>query len=163
MVDPITITGAIAGIKIANEAFSAVKEMIGNGRTVADCGSALGKWMAGVQAVEKEAANKGSLTGDNASSRAIEIVSARNQVRQQRNELREWMQLYGPPGSWDEFIQLERQFRLEAKEAKQNIQKQKAKRLNTLKNILVATLITLGIAMMIGIGLVVYLNITPET
>jgi len=160
MVDPLTITGAIAGIKVANEAFGAIKSMLENGRTVADCGTALGKWMAGVSAVEKEAANRGSVTGDNASSRAIEIVSARNQVRRQRNELREWMQLYGPPGSWDEFIQLERQFRLEAKEQKQNIQKQKAKRLNTIKNILVATLITFGIALMIGIGLVVYLNVS---
>ena len=162
MVDPVTITGAIAGIKVANEAFGAIKQMIQNGRTVADCGTALGKWMSGVQAVEKEAASRGSITGDNASSRAIEIVSARNQVRQQRNELREWMQLYGPSGSWDEFIQLERQFRLEAKEAKQNIQKQKAKRLNTLKNVLAAFLITVFFALLIGVCLIVYLNIPTD-
>jgi len=158
--DPITISGAIAGIKIANEAFGAVKQMIQNGRTVADCGTALGKWMAGVQAVEKEAANKGSLTGDNASSRAIEIVSARNQVRQQRNELREWMQLYGPPGSWDEFIQVEREFRLAAKQAKQDAEKNRAVRKKKIQNILIAFLLTFGLAIIIGISAIVYLNIT---
>ena len=161
--DPLTISGAIAGIKIANEAFGAVKQMIQNGRSVADCGTALGKWMAGVQAVEKEAANKGSLTGDNASSRAIEIVSARNQVRQQRNELREWMQLYGPPGSWDEFIQVEREFRLQAKKAKQDAVKNRAARTKKIQSIFLAFLLTLAVGLIIGIAAIVYLNINlPE-
>ena len=161
--DPITISGAIAGIKIANEAFGAVKQMIQNGRTVADCGSALGKWMAGVQAVEKEAANRGSVTGDNASSRAIEIVSARNQVRQQRNELREWMQLYGPAGSWDEFIQLEREFRLQEKKAKQDAVKNRAERTKKIQSIFLAFLLTLAVGLIIGIAVIVYLNINlPE-
>ena len=161
--DPITISGAIAGIKLANEAFGAVKEMIGNGKSVADCGTALGKWMAGVQAVEKEAANRGSLTGDNASSRAIEIVSARNQVRSQRNELREWMQLYGPPGSWDEFIQVEREFRLQAKQAKQDAVKNRAARTKKIQSIFLAFLLTLAVGLIIGIAVIVYLNINlPE-
>jgi len=161
--DPITISGAIAGIKLANEAFGAVKEMIGNGKSVADCGTALGKWMAGVQAVEKEAANRGSVTGDNASSRAIEIVSARNQVRQQRNELREWMQLYGPAGSWDEFIQLEREFRLQEKKAKQDAVKNRAERTKKIQSIFLAFLLTLAVGLIIGIAVIVYLNINlPE-
>lgn len=157
--DPLTISGAIAGVKIANEAFGAIKQMIQNGRTVADCGTALGKWMQGVQAVEKEAANKGSITGDNASAKALELVSARNQVRRQRTELREWMQLYGESGSWDQFIQLERQFRLEAKEARENLQKQRAKRAAKIKNILVAAVISLFVAIIIAICAVVFLNI----
>ena len=53
--DPLTISGALAGIKIANEAFSAIKELISNGRSVTDAGTQLARWFAGASAVEKEA------------------------------------------------------------------------------------------------------------
>ena len=157
--DPLTISGAIAGIKIANEAFGAVKQMIQNGRSVADCGTALGKWMQGVQAVEKEAANRGSITGDNASAKALELVSARNQVRRQRNELREWMQLYGESGSWDQFIKLERDFRVQAKKQKEDAAAARSKRAKKLKDILTAAVIVLFFVLLIGVCLIVYLNI----
>jgi len=157
--DPLTISGAIAGIKIANEAFGAVKELISNGRSVSDCGAQLARWFAGASAVEKEANDRSSPVGDNASARAIQVLTARNQIRQQRDELRQWMQLYGPSGSWNEFIQLERDFRLQAKKEKEDAAAARSKRAKKFKDILTAAVIVLFFVLLLGVGLVVYLNI----
>lgn len=157
--DPLTISGAIAGIKIANEAFGAIKELIANGRSVTDAGSQLARWFAGASAIEREANDRTSPVGDNASARAIEVLTARNQIRRQRDELRQWLQLYGPSGSWNEFIALEREFRLQAKKEKEDAAAARAKRLKKFKDILTAGLIVLFFTMLIGIALVVYLNI----
>lgn len=156
--DPITISGAIAGIKVANEAFGAIKELISNGRSVTDAGSQLARWFAGASAVEREANNR-SPVGDNASARAIEVLTARNQIRKQRDELRQWMQLYGPSGSWDEFLALERDFRLQARKEKENAAAARAKKSKKIKDILTAAVIVLFFVLLIGVALVVYLNI----
>jgi cell division protein FtsL len=72
------------------------------------------------------------------------------------------MQLYGTPGSWQQFLALEREARLELKKAKQDAAKRQAQRLEKLKNIGFAALITLFAAVIIVIGTVVYLNIPTE-
>ncbi len=158
--DPVTVvTGALAGIRVANSAFASIKELIQNGRSVSDCGAQLSQWFAGASAVEKEANDRTSPVGDNASARAIQVLTARNQIRQQRDELRQWMQLYGPSGSWNEFIALERDFRLQAKKEKADAEAAKAKRSRKLKDILTAALIVLFFVLLVGVGLLVYLNI----
>ncbi len=158
--DPVTVvTGALAGIRAANAAFASIKELIQNGRSVSDCGAQLSQWFAGASAVEKEANDRTSPVGDNASARAIQVLTARNQIRQQRDELRQWMQLYGPSGSWNEFIALERDFRLQAKKEKADAEAAKAKRSRKLKDILTAALIVLFFVLLVGVGLLVYLNI----
>ena len=80
-------------------------------------------------------------------------------VQRQREELREFMQLYGTPGSWQQFLALEREARLELKKAKQNAAKRQAQRLEKLKNIGFAALITLFAAIILAICAIVYLNI----
>lgn len=160
--DPLTIGGAIAGIKLCNEAFGAIKELVGNGRSVMDCGSVLSKWFAGAQAVEKEASQRSSPVGDTASARAIEVLTARHTLRRQRDELRTYLQLYGPSGSWNEFLALEREFRLEAKKARDDADKQRAKRSQKLKDILTAALVVTFVVLLTGVALVVYLNIPKE-
>ena len=68
------------------------------------------------------------------------------------------MQLYGESGSWQEFIQFEREARLELKRAKQEAEKKRAKRLDLFKNIGIVLLTMLFFGLLILVGLVVYLN-----
>ena len=72
------------------------------------------------------------------------------------------MQLYGTPGSWQQFLALEREARLELKKAKQDAAKKQSQRLEKLKNIGLAALITLFAAVIIVIGTIIYLNIPTE-
>ena len=158
MVDPVTVvTGAVAGLKLANSAFEQVKNLLENGRSIADAGSALSKYFVGVAAVEKEAANIGP-GSDNTTSRAIEVLAARQKLREQRQFLREWLQLKGPSGAWEEFLAIERDFRLANKKAKEQAIKNRAKRIEKIKNILGAALIVFGLAIAIGVGLLIYFN-----
>lgn len=158
--DPVTVvTGALAGIRVANSAFASIKELIQNGRSVSDCGAQLAQWFSGAAAVEKEANDRSSPVGDNASARAISVLTARNQIRQQRDELRQWLQLYGPSGSWNEFIALERDFRLQARAEKEAVRAKSAARSKKIKDIITAAVIVLFFVLLLGVGLVVYLNI----
>jgi hypothetical protein len=78
-------------------------------------------------------------------------------IQRQRDELREFLQLYGKPGSWNQFIQLEREYRLQARKEKDVAdQKNKKKR-----EIIIAGLIVLFITGVLSlIGFMVYLVIT---
>jgi hypothetical protein len=155
--DPLTITGALAGIKMANSAFAIIKETIRNGRDVTDCASALSKWVAGCSAVQKEHSQKTARLGSSASERAVETLIHIQTIQRQRDELREFLQLYGKPGSWNQFIQLEREYRLQARKEKDVAdQKNKKKR-----EIIIAGLIVLFITGVLSlIGFMVYLVIT---
>ena len=101
MVDPVTI---ISGIALANKAFGEVKQLLQNGRQVADCGKQLSDWARGCSQVQEEN-NKQSLMGSNASQSAMDRLIHVQTVQKQREELREFMQLYGTPGSWNMFLQ----------------------------------------------------------
>lgn len=156
--DPVTVvTGAVAGLKLANSAFEQVKNLLENGRSIADAGSALNNYFTGVAAVEKEANSVGP--SSNSTAKATEVLAARIKLREQRQFLREFLQLKGPSGAWDEFLSIERDHRLAAKRLKQDIEKAKRKRITKLKNIAAAALIVIGFSLLAGIGVVVYLNI----
>ena len=100
--------------------------------------------------------------GSSSSETAMKRLLHTQTVQRQREELREFMQLYGTPGSWQQFLALEREARLELKKAKQDAAKKQAQRLEKIKNIGLAALITLFAAVIIVIGTVVYLNIPTE-
>ena len=100
--------------------------------------------------------------GSSSSETAMKRLLHTQTVQRQREELREFMQLYGTPGSWQQFLALEREARLELKKAKQNAAKKQAQRLEKIKNIGLAALITLFAAVIIVIGTIIYLNIPTE-
>ena len=158
MVDPVTV---ISGIALANKAFKEVKQLLQNGRTVADCGKQLTDWAKGCSQVQEEN-NRTKLMGSSSSETAMKRLLHTQTVQRQREELREFMQLYGTPGSWQQFLNLEREARLELKKAKEDAAKKQAKRLETIKNVGLAALITVFVGIIITIGTVVYLNIPTE-
>jgi hypothetical protein len=81
------------------------------------------------------------------------------QVREQRDELRQFMQLYGPPGSWNEFVQLERNIRMDQKKALQEkIDKRKAV-MEKMEAIGVVAGVMILFTMVISIGIYIYLKV----
>jgi hypothetical protein len=153
MVDPVTI---ISGIALANKAFGEVKQLLQNGRDVADCGKQLSDWARGCSQVQEEN-NKQSLMGSNASQAAMDKLIHVQTVQRQREELREFMQLYGTSGSWNMFLQFERDARLQVKKEKEEAEKRRKKKLNLIKNIAITVLFMVLVGAIITIGLMIFL------
>ena len=151
MVDPVTI---ISGIALANKAFGEVKQLLQNGRQVADCSKQLSDWARGCSQVQEEN-NKQSLMGSNASQSAMDRLIHVQTVQKQREELREFMQLYGTPGSWNMFLQFEREARLQVKK---EAEKRRKKKLNLVKNIAITFLFVVLVGAIITIGLMIFLS-----
>ena len=155
MVDPVTI---ISGIALANKAFGEVKQLLQNGRDVADCSKQLSMWARGCSQVQEEN-NKQNVMGSSTSQAAMDRLIHVQTIQKQREELREFMQLYGNPGSWQQFLQYEREARLLVKKEKENAANKRRKKVEIIKGIALAALITLFFGMLITIGVVIYLNI----
>ena len=155
MVDPVTI---ISGIALANKAFGEVKQLLQNGRDVADCSKQLSMWARGCSQVQEEN-NKQSVMGSSTSQAAMDRLIHVQTIQKQREELREFMQLYGSPGSWQQFLQYEREARLLVKKEKENAANKRRKKVEIIKGIALAILITAFFGMLITIGVVIYLNI----
>jgi len=153
MVDPVTI---ISGIALANKAFGEVKQLLQNGRDVADCGKQLSDWARGCSQVQEEN-NKQSLMGSIASQAAMDKLIHVQTVQRQREELREFMQLYGTSGSWNMFLQFERDARLQVKKEKEEAEKRRKKKLNLIKNIAITVLFMVLVGAIITIGLMIFL------
>lgn len=160
MVDPITIvSGAIGAIKVCNSAYGQIKQLLENGSSLASAGSALSKWFDGADKIEKAARQKTSPTDSNASAQAIQLLAARTEIREQRAQLISWLRLHAPAGAADEFLSLERDFRLAQKKERDDAVQAKYKRIEKLKQIFTAGLLVFGFSLIIGIAVIVYLNI----
>ena len=79
-------------------------------------------------------------------------------VQKQREELREFMQLYGTPGSWNMFLQFEREARLQVKKEREEAEKRRKKKLNIVKNIAITFLFVVLVGAIITIGLMIFLS-----
>tara|TARA_R100000322_G_scaffold164255_1_gene128496 strand:- start:811 stop:1281 length:471 start_codon:yes stop_codon:yes gene_type:complete len=155
VVDPVTI---ISGIALANKAFGEVKQLLQNGRDVADCSKQLSMWARGCSQVQEEN-NKQNVMGSSTSQAAMDRLIHVQTIQKQREELREFMQLYGSPGSWQQFLQYEREARLLVKKEKEEAANKRRKKVEIIKGIALAILITAFFGMLITIGVVIYLNI----
>ena len=96
--------------------------------------------------------------GSSTSASAMERLLSVQKIQKQREELREFLKLYGTPGSWNLFLQYEREARLELKKAKENMAKKRANRLNKIKNIFVVFLSFVFFGLLAGIGALIYFN-----
>ena len=157
MVDPATIIG---GLALANKAFKEIKQLCQNGAEFSSMSNALINWSKGCSLVEQEhKKTKQSLMGSSASEQAMSTFLELKQVREQRDELRQFMQLYGPPGSWNEFVQLERNIRMDQKKALQEkIDKRKAV-LEKMEAIGVVAGVMILFTLVVSVGIYIYLKV----
>lgn len=111
----------LAELAAFNAAFATVKATLSAGRDIADCAAGIGKMM-GAEAELKDKVEKKQnsiwfvLAGKDTND--FEEFMALENIRTQRAELLQTLQLYGRPGLKDDFLKFEADQRVKRKEEK---------------------------------------------
>jgi len=111
----------IAELVAINAAFAVVKETISNGRELAQAGKAISDFVNAKEDLEhKHRKQKSSVFGDD-----FETFMAIEEVRQKEKQLQEWMQLYGRPYLWQDWVKFQAEARKERQRVKAERQRKK--------------------------------------
>jgi len=122
MLDPISIIG------IASTAFKGLKAAVEMGRELEDCMGQLSQWAGAIADLDKSEElikkKKSSLfrsllptSGMSIEQQAIQIFTAKQTARKQREELRQIIQFTTGKHGWDEFLRMEAQIRKDRQSA----------------------------------------------
>lgn len=96
------ILETIAVIQTANAAIGAVKELVGNGKDLMDCGKELGEYFGAKSEIQKKADRNGS-------GNALEMFFELEKLKQQEEQLKEMMIYQGRPGMWTDWLNFQAQ------------------------------------------------------
>ena len=137
------IVEAITLISTANAAISAVKEMIGNGRDLMDCGKELGDYFSAKSEIQKQAnpSGKGS---------DLEAFFALEKLKQQEQELKEMMIYSGRGGMWDDWLLFQAEQKRKRDDQAKQILIAKTKRKKKIHDWIVGVLVS--VAVLSGVG-----------
>ena len=122
MLDPVSIIG------IASTAFKGVKAAVEMGRELEDCMGQLSQWASAIADLDKSEElikkKKSSLfrsllptSGMSIEQQAIQVFTAKQTARKQREELRQIIQFTTGKHGWDEFLRMEAQIRKDRQSA----------------------------------------------
>lgn len=122
MLDPISIIG------IASTAFKGLKAAVEMGRELEDCMGQLNQWASAIADLDKSEElikkKKSSLfrsllptNGTSVEQQAIQVFTAKQTARKQREELRQIIQFTTGKHGWDEFLRMEAQIRKDRQSA----------------------------------------------
>jgi len=100
----------LAEIAAANAAFAVLKTAIQNGREIADVASSVGKYVNATEEARKKASK---LKGSNDPS-VLESFMRLEKLKQQEDELKQWMIYAGRPGLWQDW----QRYQAEARKAR---------------------------------------------
>ena len=140
------IVEAITLISTANAAISAVKEMIGSGRDLMDCGKELGDYFSAKSEIQKQAnpSGKGS---------DLEAFFALEKLKQQEQELKEMMIYSGRGGMWDDWLLFQAEQKRKRDDQAKQILIAKTKRKKKIHDWIVG--IFVSVAILSGVGAIV--------
>lgn len=104
----------LAELATANAAFAVIKKFISNGRELADCTKAISDFVTAKDALQKKGNKKknswfGKLGGNTADD--LEEFMALEKIRQQEEELKQFMIYAGRAGLWHDWIRFQAQAR----------------------------------------------------
>lgn len=117
----------LAELVAINAAFAVVKETISNGKELAQAGKAISDFVNAKEDLEqKHRKQKASVFGDD-----FETFMAIEQVRQKEKQLQEWMQLYGRPYLWQDWVKFQAEARKERQRAKAERQRKRDELIET--------------------------------
>jgi len=122
MLDPVSIIG------IASTAFKGLKAAVEMGRELEDCMGQLSQWAGAIADLDKSEElikkKKSSLfrsllptSGMSIEQQAIQVFTAKQTARKQREELRQIIQFTTGKHGWDEFLRMEAQIRKDRQSA----------------------------------------------
>jgi hypothetical protein len=137
------IVEAITLISTANAAISAVKEMIGSGRDLMDCGKELGDYFSAKSEIQKQAnpSGKGS---------DLEAFFALEKLKQQEQELKEMMIYSGRGGMWDDWLLFQAEQKRKRDDQAKQILIAKTKRKKKIHDWIVGVVVS--VAVLSGVG-----------
>lgn len=99
----------LAELAAANAAFAVIKTAIQNGRELASVGSEINKFVNSQETIrQKQLKKKSSMFGDD-----FQEFMALEELKKKEADLRSYMQLYGRPGLYQDWIEFQRKARVE--------------------------------------------------
>tara|TARA_R100000234_G_scaffold31989_1_gene18823 strand:+ start:195 stop:698 length:504 start_codon:yes stop_codon:yes gene_type:complete len=147
MFDPISIT---ASLSVASTAFQGIKKAFHAGRELESMSQDLSRWMGAVSDIDnahKSAKNpslfRKVMSGKTIEQEAIESFTAKQQLEQQRNDLRTFIQFSHGQSAWNELLRMEGDIRKRRQKEVYDKQKFREK---------VITYVALAVVLVVGVG-----------
>lgn len=113
----------VSAMATASAAFGVLKKGFAIGRDIESMASDLSRWMSALSDIdqaEREAKNppifKKLFAGKSVEQEAIEAFAAKRKAQQQRDELKQWIQLTMGQTAWDDLIRMEGNIRKQRQE-----------------------------------------------
>ena len=144
----------LAELAAANAAFAVIKKFVSNGRELADCTKAIGDFVTAKDALQKRGNKKknswfGKLSGNTADD--LEEFMALEKIRQQEEELKQFMIYAGRAGLWHDWIRFQAQARKRRQQEQADAVKKRQELIETLGYVTVAfTIAAISVAVLVG-------------
>lgn len=135
----------------ANSAFAIIKKTIENGKEIASAGSAISKFVQAEDQLQQDLHKKRNSVWTNflgKSDNDLEEFMALEQIRAKKEQLREFMQLFGRPGLYADYMK----YCAEARRSRKEAADKRAKKKRELEDLLLkVTLWVLCIVLVTGL------------
>lgn len=144
----------LAELAAANAAFAVIKKFVSNGRELADCTKAIGDFVTAKDALQKRGNKKknswfGKLSGNTADD--LEEFMALEKIRQQEEELKQFMIYAGRAGLWHDWIRFQAQARKRRQQEQADAIRKRQELIETLGYVTVAfTIAAIAVAVLVG-------------
>jgi len=144
----------LAELAAANAAFAVIKKFVSNGRELADCTKAIGDFVTAKDALQKRGNKKknswfGKLSGNTADD--LEEFMALEKIRQQEEELKQFMIYAGRAGLWHDWIRFQAQARKRRQQDQADAIRKRQELIETLGYVTVAfTIAAISVAVLVG-------------
>jgi hypothetical protein len=132
-------------LMVANSAFAVIKQTIENGRDISSAGSAIAKFVGAEDQLQQDLNKRKNSIWTNFLGKTdndLEEFMALEQIRVKKDQIREFMQLYGRANLYTDYIQYCADARKARKEARIKALKRKQKMQDTILKVVLAILIT---------------------
>lgn len=143
----------LAELAACNAAFGIIKQACANGKSIADCGEAVANFVNGKADLEKKLHKKRNSLFGGSADHDLEEFMALEKIKQNEQELKEFMMLFGRYHLWDDWL------RFQADQRKRRLAEEK-KRKKRIHDIVVGTLVTvliiLGLVVIAGVVAIIY-------
>ena len=144
------ILEAIAVIQTANAAIGAVKELIGNGKDLMDCGKELGSYFEAKTEIQKKADRTGS-------GNALEMFFELEKLKKQEEELKNMMIYQGRPNMWQDWLEFQAQQKRQRDAQEQEAKRKRLAKRKAIKNgLVIAGVVVLSLTA-VGAGILMLL------
>ena len=109
----------LAELAAANAAFAVIKKAVSNGKEIADCASAISKFVNAKEDLQKKGNRRKNSLFNSQKADDLEEFMALEKIRQQEEELKQYMIYAGRPGLWNDWVRFQGQARVKRQQDKE--------------------------------------------